>query len=122
MTSRDEGERPDLAAMLLPLTRALIEAETPVLRANDVSMWGYTVLAYLATGPMRTQAALARAAGADKTRIIPVLDELQKRGPNAYVEGPFAGGQYVVVGPLAGPPQPPRQHRRARTHRSHRGR
>jgi DNA-binding MarR family transcriptional regulator len=80
VTSRDEGERADLAAMLLPLTRALIDAELPVLRANDVSMWGYTVLTLLATGPMRTQAALARAAGADKTRIIPVLDELQKRG------------------------------------------
>ena len=80
VTSRDDGERADLAAMLLPLTRALIDAEMPVLRANDVSMWGYTVLAYLATGPMRTQAALARAAGADKTRIIPVLDELQERG------------------------------------------
>jgi hypothetical protein len=56
------------------------------------------------------------------TSHIGMMNELQKRGPNAYVEGPFAGGQYVVVGPLAGPPQPPRQHRRARTHRSHRGR
>jgi MarR family transcriptional regulator, organic hydroperoxide resistance regulator len=80
VTSREESERADLAAMLLPLTRALIDAELPVLRANDVSMWGYTVLTLLATGPMRTQAALARAAGADKTRIIPVLDELQRRG------------------------------------------
>jgi DNA-binding MarR family transcriptional regulator len=80
VTSREEGERADLAAMLVPLTRALIDAEMPVLRANDVSMWGYTVLTLLATGPMRTQAALARAAGADKTRIIPVLDELQRRG------------------------------------------
>jgi DNA-binding MarR family transcriptional regulator len=80
VTSRAERERPDLAAMLLRVTRALIDAEAPVLRANDVSMWGYTVLTLLATGPMRTQAALARAAGADKTRIIPVLDELQERG------------------------------------------
>ena len=66
--------------MLLPLTRALIDAEGPVLAANGVSMWGYTVLTLLATGPMRTQAALARAAGADKTRIIPILDELQEGG------------------------------------------
>ena len=80
VTSRDEGERPDLAAMLQPLTRALIDAEGPVLSANGVSMWGYTVLTLLATGPMRTQAALAQAARADKTRIIPVLDELQERG------------------------------------------
>jgi DNA-binding MarR family transcriptional regulator len=33
--------------------------------------------------PMRTQAALARAIGADKTRIIGVLDDLQSRG---YIE------------------------------------
>jgi DNA-binding MarR family transcriptional regulator len=80
VTSRDESERADLAAMLLPLTRGLIDAEAPVLAASGVSMWAYTVLTLLATGPMRTQAALARAAGADKTRIIPVLDELQERG------------------------------------------
>lgn len=73
-------DRPDLAAMLLPVTRALIDAEGPVLRANDLSMWAYTVLTLLATGPMRSQAALAQAAGADKTRIIPILDELQGRG------------------------------------------
>jgi MarR family transcriptional regulator, organic hydroperoxide resistance regulator len=76
----EERDRADLAAMLLPLTRALIDAELPVLRANDLSMWAYTVLTVLANGPMRTQAALARASGADKTRIIPILDELQERG------------------------------------------
>jgi DNA-binding MarR family transcriptional regulator len=73
-------ERPDLAAMLLPLTRALIDAEGPVLAANGLSMWGYTVLTALATGPTRTQAALAQAIRADKTRIIAVLDGLQERG------------------------------------------
>jgi DNA-binding MarR family transcriptional regulator len=78
--SEEEGDRADLAAMMLPLTRALIDAELPVLRANELSMWAYTVLTVLATGPMRTQTALARASGADKTRIIPVLDELQERG------------------------------------------
>jgi DNA-binding MarR family transcriptional regulator len=31
-------------------------------------------------GPARTQAVLAQAIGADKTRIIPVLDELQRSG------------------------------------------
>jgi DNA-binding MarR family transcriptional regulator len=73
-------DRPDLAAMLHWLTRALIEAEHPVLAANDLTMWGYTVLTALATGPTRTQAALAQAIRADKTRIIPVLDGLQERG------------------------------------------
>jgi MarR family transcriptional regulator, organic hydroperoxide resistance regulator len=73
-------DRPDLAAMLLPLTRALIDAEGPVLTANNLTMWAYSVLTALATGPTRTQAALAQGIGADKTRIIAVLDDLQERG------------------------------------------
>ncbi|MGD0559898.1 MAG: MarR family winged helix-turn-helix transcriptional regulator [Streptosporangiaceae bacterium] len=43
-------------------------------------MWGYVVLNALDDGPARTQAALAEAIGADKTRIIATLDELQERG------------------------------------------
>jgi DNA-binding MarR family transcriptional regulator len=78
--ARQQGDRADLAAMVTSLSRALIAAELPVLRAHDLSMWGYVVLTALATGPMRTQAALARAIGADKTRIIGVLDDLQQRG------------------------------------------
>jgi DNA-binding MarR family transcriptional regulator len=38
------------------------------------------VLSALDDGPARTQAALAQAIGADKTRIIAVLDELQRDG------------------------------------------
>lgn len=71
--------RPDLGAMVVRLGRALIAAEQPVLAAHDVSMWGYAVLTALADEPMRTQAALARAIGADKTRIIGTLDRLQDR-------------------------------------------
>lgn len=74
------GRRRDLAAMLVPLARALVAAEEPVLRAHQVSMWGYVVLNALADQPVRTQAALAQAIGADKSRIIGVLDELQERG------------------------------------------
>ena len=66
--------------MIVPLGRALMAAELPVLRAHDVSMWGYAVLLALGERPTRTQAALAAAIGADKTRIIEVLDELQDRG------------------------------------------
>jgi DNA-binding MarR family transcriptional regulator len=72
-------DRPDLAAMVARLARALIAAEQPVLAENDVSMWGYIVLSALRDEPTRTQAALAKAIGADKTRIIPVLDDLQER-------------------------------------------
>jgi DNA-binding MarR family transcriptional regulator len=43
-------------------------------------MWGYVVLTVLAEQPVRTQAALAQSIGADKSRIIGVLDELQERG------------------------------------------
>jgi DNA-binding MarR family transcriptional regulator len=72
--------RPDLAAMIVPLVRALIAAETPILERHELSMWGYSVLLGLDAEPVYTQAALAKAIGADKTRIIGVLDELQRRG------------------------------------------
>jgi DNA-binding MarR family transcriptional regulator len=52
--------------MLAPLARDMIAAEGPVLDAHGLSMWGYIVL--------------AEAIGADKTRIIPTLDELQSQG------------------------------------------
>jgi len=74
------GGRRDLAAMLHPFVRALVAAEMPVLARNGISMWGYIVLSALDGGPARTQAALAQAIGADKTRIIAVLDELQDAG------------------------------------------
>ena len=78
-----KARRPDLAAMLAPLIRELIAAELPVLEAHGVSMWGYSVLLALDHSSVRTQAALAEAIGADKTRIIPTLDELQDKG---YIE------------------------------------
>jgi DNA-binding MarR family transcriptional regulator len=73
-------DRRDLAAMFAPLTRVLIARGEPVLRAHDISMWGYIVLTGLVEQPVRTQAALAQAINADKSRIIGVLDELQERG------------------------------------------
>jgi DNA-binding MarR family transcriptional regulator len=75
-----KARRPDLAAMLAPLLRELIAAELPVLKQHDMSMWGYTVLLALDESPVRTQAALAESIGADKTRIIATLDELQAKG------------------------------------------
>ncbi|OBB82609.1 MarR family transcriptional regulator [Mycobacterium sp. 852002-30065_SCH5024008] len=78
-----KSTRPDLAAMLVPLTRQAVAAERPVLAAHGLSMWGYVILSALDGSPIRTQAALAEAIGADKTRIIPTLDELQERG---YIE------------------------------------
>jgi DNA-binding MarR family transcriptional regulator len=79
-TADQDGQRRDLAAMLQPLLRSLIAAELPVLARHGVSMWGYVVLNALDGRPARTQAALAQAIGADKTRIIATLDELQEAG------------------------------------------
>lgn len=66
--------------MLAPLLRDMAAAELPVLAAHDLTMWGYAVLCALDGGPVRSQAALAEAIGADKTRIIRDLDALQSRG------------------------------------------
>lgn len=66
--------------MLAPLLRDMVAAELPVLETNGLSMWGYSVLAALDRSAIRTQAALAEAIGADKTRIIAILDELQDKG------------------------------------------
>lgn len=74
------SRRRDLAAMLAPLLREMIAAELPILESHGLTMWGYSVLVALDRSPVRTQAALAEAIGADKTRIIPTLDELQARG------------------------------------------
>ena len=74
--------REDLGAMVFRLGRRLLALEQPILERHDVAMWAYAVLTALGEGegPMRTQAALAAGIGADKTRLIPVLDELQRRG------------------------------------------
>ena len=73
-------EREDLGALVFRLGRRLLAMEQPILDRHGVSMWAYAVLTALRERPMRTQAALAAGIGADKTRLIPVLDELQKRG------------------------------------------
>ena len=73
-------DRRDLAAMFVPLARALVAREEPALTAHNISMWGYIVLTALSEQPVRTQAALAQAINADKSRIIGVLDDLQQRG------------------------------------------
>jgi DNA-binding MarR family transcriptional regulator len=72
--------RRDLAAMLVPLARALTAAELPLLRAHGLTMWGYAVLLGLDAEPVRSQAALAEAIGADKTRVIDVLTDLETAG------------------------------------------
>jgi DNA-binding MarR family transcriptional regulator len=65
--------------MALRLGRRLLAMEQPIFARHGVTMWAYIVLTALRDRPMRTQAALAASIGADKTRLIPVLDELQRR-------------------------------------------
>ncbi|TQM45818.1 MarR family winged helix-turn-helix transcriptional regulator [Pseudonocardia cypriaca] len=73
-------QRHDLGAAFAWLARAMIKAEEPLLRAHDVEMWDYVILATLARGPASTQSELAAASGRDKTRLIPILDRLEARG------------------------------------------
>jgi DNA-binding MarR family transcriptional regulator len=78
-----KAKRPDLGAMLALLAKETVTAEEPVLVKHGVSMWSYIVLSALDHSAIRTQTALADFIGADKSRIIPTLDELQKR---RYIE------------------------------------
>lgn len=73
-------EREDLGALFAAVARQLIDAERPLLAVHGLSMWGYITLSELARRPARTQLALARAIGYDKTRLIALLDELQGEG------------------------------------------
>ena len=71
--------REDLAARFARITRRLADAERPVLDRHGLSMWQYVVLSQLARGPAPAQLALAQAIGYDKTRLISLLDELERR-------------------------------------------
>src|SRR3954468_23951969 len=72
--------RDDLAAMLTRAGRRLIDEERPLLAAHGISMWGYIALSRLVAGPAPTQLALAAAMGHDKTRLIGLLDQLERGG------------------------------------------
>jgi DNA-binding MarR family transcriptional regulator len=72
--------RDDLGALFARITRRLIAAERPLLAAEGLSMWGYIALSHLARAPAPRQLALAEAIGYDKTRLIGLLDELERAG------------------------------------------
>jgi DNA-binding MarR family transcriptional regulator len=76
----DPPMREDLGALFARVTRRLIESERPLLAAHGLTMWGYAALTHLARGPAETQLALAAAIGHDKTRLIGVLDALERDG------------------------------------------
>jgi DNA-binding MarR family transcriptional regulator len=59
-------------------TARLVAAERPLLAAHGLSMWGYIALSELARSPAGMQADLAKAIGYDNTRLIGLLDELER--------------------------------------------
>ncbi len=73
-----EGD--DLGALFARITRRLIDAERPLLEAHGLSMWAYIALSHLAHQPAGTQLALAQSIGYDKSRLIGLLDELERDG------------------------------------------
>jgi len=74
------GQCHDLGASFARLARAMIDAETPLLRAHELEMWDYVVLSALESSASPTQSELATAVHRDKTRLIPILDRLESRG------------------------------------------
>ncbi|WP_433019382.1 MarR family winged helix-turn-helix transcriptional regulator [Kribbella sp. CA-294648] len=73
-------QREDLGSLFGRITRRLIVAEEPLLAEQGLSMWGYAVLTHLAQQPADSQLALATAIGHDKSRLIPLLDQLEHDG------------------------------------------
>jgi DNA-binding MarR family transcriptional regulator len=73
-------EREDLGALFARIARRLVDAERPLLEAHGLSMWGYIVLSRLARAPADRQLTLSQAIGYDKTRLIALLDELERGG------------------------------------------
>ncbi len=73
-------QRRDLGDLLGSLVRVMMERETPLLAERGLDMWDYVVLLRLVDGAAPTQAQLAAAVRRDKTRLIPILDRLERRG------------------------------------------
>jgi len=73
-------QREELGSLFGRIIRRLIAAERPLLDGHGLSMWGYGVLSHLAKQSASNQLALATAIGYDKSRLIPLLDELEQDG------------------------------------------
>ena len=72
--------REDLGSQFARITRRLITLEQPLLDRHGVTMWEYAVLLRLRAAPAETQLQLSRAIGYDKTRLIALLDRLERDG------------------------------------------
>jgi DNA-binding MarR family transcriptional regulator len=74
------AERDDLGALFARVTRRLIAEERPLLDAHGMTMWEYIALSHLGRGAAASQLAMAEAIGYDKTRLIALLEGLERRG------------------------------------------
>ncbi len=72
--------RVDLHWLALRLYQGLGSVENEAVRRHGLSLWGYEVLTAVAATPHRSQLALARTLGIDKSKMVLVLDELQDAG------------------------------------------
>jgi DNA-binding MarR family transcriptional regulator len=72
--------REDLGSQFARITRRLIALEQPLLDKHAVTMWEYAVLLRLQAAPAETQLELAQTINYDKTRLIALLDGLERRG------------------------------------------
>ncbi len=90
-------EQEDLGALFARITRSLVDAERPLLAAHGLSMWAYVVLSQLHRQPAGTQLALAEAIRYDKTRLIGLLDELERVGLVARTPDPHDRRARVVT-------------------------
>jgi DNA-binding MarR family transcriptional regulator len=66
--------------MFAQITERIMAAERPILARHGLSMWGYAALSELTRAPAGTQLALANAIHYDKTRLVSLLDELERDG------------------------------------------
>jgi DNA-binding MarR family transcriptional regulator len=73
-------DRADLGELFTGIARRLVEAERPLLEARGLTMWQYVALTCLARGDASTQLHLAATMRYDKTRLISLLDDLERDG------------------------------------------
>src|SRR3954454_25160142 len=95
----------DLAALTARTTRRLIDAERPILEAHGLSMWGYIALSHLAHEQAGTQLRFAEAMRYDRTRLIGLLDELEREALVTREPDPAVMRARIVSLTAAGKPR-----------------
>ncbi|WP_052424092.1 MarR family winged helix-turn-helix transcriptional regulator [Nonomuraea candida] len=70
----------DLHWMFARLKQGLATAESAAVREHGMTLWGYTVLLAIVEAPASSQLALAQAVSVDKSKLVLILDELEKDG------------------------------------------